>query len=484
MIDNSAVARVVGVETNFRDFRAGRILFLPQRIAVLAQGSESAVYSINKFTAATATEVGQRFGFGSPAHLAAVQIIPNAGAVPVTIYPLMAASNAAAATATIEPQTTTSTAGTLRVTVGGVTTPGIGVPVGTDVATLCTLIADMVNTVLTMPVEATATATTVTLTAKWAAENGNDLVVTVDETQPLGADFVVGAFTGGVGVPDLSDALAQFGSVWETFVVNAAAPTEDSATLDALQAFGDSRTGAEDNQPFVAFSGYTGDTVAGALAIANGRELDRINALITVPGSDNLPFQVAARAAAAVARVAQNNPARDYAREALTGIAAGADGDEWIYPQRQQAVVGGVSTTNVAGGTPRLSDVVTFYRGQGEDPPAFRHVCDIVKLNNVIFNVALRFNSTEWDGAPLVPDGQATENPDAKTPKDAKATYFGVIDDLALQAIISDPAFSKENTIANINSQNPKRLDLRGPVKLSGNANIISATIDFGFFFG
>ena len=94
------------------------------------------------------------------------------------------------------------------------------------------------------------------------------------------------------------------------------------------------------------------------------------------------------------------------------------------------------------------------------------------------------FANTEWDGAPLLPDDQPTSNRSAKKPKTAKAAVAALIDSLGLEAIISDPATAKNSIIAGINESNPKRLDLAVTVQLSGNANIISVDLDFGFFFG
>jgi len=59
-----------------------------------------------------------------------------------------------------------------------------------------------------------------------------------------------------------------------------------------------------------------------------------------------------------------------------------------------------------------------------------------------------------------------------------------MLDSLGLNAIISDPETAKLNTIAEIDSQNPKRLNLVTTVQLSGNTNIKSIDLEFGFFFG
>jgi hypothetical protein len=75
-------------------------------------------------------------------------------------------------------------------------------------------------------------------------------------------------------------------------------------------------------------------------------------------------------------------------------------------------------------------------------------------------------------------------NPAARKPKTAKTAISAVLDDLGLQAIISDPKTAKKNTTAVINSQNPKRLDMVVPVQLSGNTNVKAVDLRFGFFFG
>jgi phage tail sheath gpL-like len=131
-----------------------------------------------------------------------------------------------------------------------------------------------------------------------------------------------------------------------------------------------------------------------------------------------------------------------------------------------------------------LSDVVTFYHPTGDPIQAYRYVVDIVKLQNVIYNLDLIFSAQEWAAAPLIPDDQATVNPNARTPKAAKAEIAGMLDNLGLQAIISDPASAKKAIVANINSSNPKRLDVQVTVQLSGNSNIKSVDLFFGFFFG
>lgn len=584
MIDASAVARVLGIETQFKDLRAGGVLYLPQRIAVLAQGSTDAVYSTTKFQAQSAAHVGERLGYGSPAHLALRQLLPangdGVGTIPIDVFPLAAAAGSSAAAGSITPAGAQTKAASYVVKVGNVRSVPFAIPVGASVSHIIGSMMAALQSVLEMPVtvlptygavtsapgtntgDGTVTALSVTgtprpgayrlvlttavadggvfklldpdgytvasaitmtpgaggttvvnvagiqftltdgavdfavgdsftitvaatvlnLTAKWKGESSNALRVVI-EGDSNGVTFAITQPTGGTLNPSLTPALAQFGNVWETMVLNAL-NISDTAALDALQTEGDGRWGELVRKPFVAFTGNTLADVADATAVSAARRTDKVNAQLVSPGSDDLPFVVAARQLARIARLANNNPPHDYGSQRATGLTPGADGVQWNYVQRDQAVKLGSSTIEVKDGVVNISDVVTFYRPTGEEPPGFRFVCDIVKLQNVIFNLALRFETAEWDGAPLIPDEQPTVNRTAKKPRKAVAEANAMIDQLGLEAIISDPEAAKRKTTCTISAQNPKRWDLDVEVQVSGNSNQKSTRLSFGFYYG
>lgn len=485
-VDLSAVARVVGVKTEFKDLRGGGVLFLPQRIAIIGQGRSDSTYSTTKRRVTSAGEVGSVYGFGSPLHLAVRQLLPvngdGVGTIPITVYPLEDDESGDPASATITPSGTASETAAYSVTVGGIRSQQFVITADDNVEGICEKIAAAINGIIEMPATAAATATEVGLTAKWAGASGNDITLEVDSAN-VGVDFGLSAFSGGLVNPDVQPALDQVGDVWESLVLNCL-NADDTDALDTLHTFGDGRWGALTRKPLVAFTGWTGADVASAEAIADGRELDRTNALLTAPGSRELPLVVAARQLARIAVMANNNPPHDYGSLQATGLEPGTDAEQWDYPTRDRAVKAGVSTSLVRNGAITLQDIVTMYRPQAEPVPAYRHVVDIIKLQTVIFNLDLEFNRPEWDGAPLIPDDQPTANRAAKKPKTARMAVGAIADSLALSAIISDAEFTKDNTVAQISPQNPKRLDVTTTVKLSGNANIMSVDLNFGFYFG
>jgi len=489
-IDNSARARTVGIKTQFKDLRPAGTSFVPQRIALIGQGNSASTYATTKRSITSSNEAATLYGFGSPIHEAAKQLFPasgdGVGAIPVTVYPLDAGGAAVAALGDVVATGTATRQFTGRLRIGGVLSDEFVIPSGTLAAAVGTLLNTAINDVLDMPVSSVVNVGTdgVDLTAKWLGETGNDVLIEIDAPTDAGITFAITPMATGAVAPDVQVALVQIGDIWETLIVNAAVPYTDTTTLDEFSVYGEGRFDPLVRKPLVAFTGTFETVLATLQAAGDARRTDRTNVLLSVPGSTSTPWAIAARAASRVVRIADNNPARDYGRATLTGIVTGTDAEQWTYTQRDLLIKAGIATTQVRDGVSELSDTVTFFHPLGETDPAYRFVKEIVKLQQVIFNTNLIFDTAEWDGAPLIPDDQPTTNRDARKPKAAVAAVNRMIDSLGLAAIISDPATAKTRTLAGINISNPNRLDVSMTVQLSGNANIRSIDLDFGFFFG
>lgn len=486
-VDLSARARVVGIETVYKNLRDSNIAILPQRIAVIGQGSTDAVYATEKRQVTSANQAGNLFGYGSPVHLAVKQLLPvngdGVGTIPVTVYPLTDHTSGVAATGSITPTGTVTESAQARVLVNNIRSELFVISIGDTIATLTPKIAAAINATLDMPVTAVSTATAVNLTSKWKGLSANDINVAISGGESSGVTFAITQLSGGLADPEVTSALNQIGNVWETMVLNCLS----IANTDALNAYrdaGEGRWGALVRKPFVVFTGNTIADPTAATATAEARKTDRINSQLPSPGATDLPLVVAARQLARIAVVANENPPCDYGSQQATGLVPGPDAVQWTYTDRDYAIKRGSSTVEVRDGVVTLSDVVTFYHPTGEEPPAYSYVCDIVKLQNIIFNLDIRFANKEWDGAPLIPDDQPTTNSRAKKPKMAVAEASTLADSLGLEAILSDTEYTKKGTIAQISSTNPKRLDMVFPVKLSGNTNILSVDLQFGFYFG
>jgi phage tail sheath gpL-like len=486
-IDQSAIARVVGIKTDYVNLRSNDLLFLPQRIAVVGQGSTSVTYSTTKRQFTRAFDVGSTYGFGSPLHLAALQILPvngdGVGTIPVTFYPLDDAGAGVASAGDITPSGTQTIAASYRVAVNNILSEEFVIAPAASVEDRTAAITEAINSVLAMPIVAVDNSTVVDFTSKWKGVSANDIKVSIVGSTTAGTSFAITQPTGGLVNPDVDVALNQIGNVWETLVLNCL-DIADATTLGKYATFGEGRWGALTRKPLVVFTGNTAASVGSATAVSATRKTDRVNAQLVAPGSSDLPLVVAARQLSRIAVIANNNPARDYGSTPATGLTPGSDSEQWMYPDKDQAVKAGSSTIKVEDGVVQLADTITFYHPDGDPTPAYRYVCDIIKVQQILFNLNLIFATPEWDGAPLIPDNQATFNRTAKKPKMAVAEVAALIDVLALNAIVSDPDSAKASIVAEIDSQNPKRLNLAFSVALSGNTNIISIDFNFGFYFG
>ena len=489
----SAVARVVGIDTHFKTLRGSSALSLPQQIAILAQGATaSSGYSLLPRQITSQGEAAAAYGFGSPIHLAARELFPlvggGVGSIPVWVLPLNDAGGAVAAAGTITPAGAAPAAGTFFARVSGILSAPVTIAAADTVATQVAAWVAAINAILDMPATAanTGPGTACTLTAKWKGATGNEIKIEILDANlnpALGSLNTVVNPTGGLTDPTVTSALAGIGSQWITLLVNSFHGT-NTTVLDAISAKGEARWDQQVRRPFVAVCGNDEAVLATATATPAARKTDRVNCQVVSPGSIHLPVQIAAAAVREIAKVADDNPPTDYGSRKVKTLIPGADSVQWDYATRDAAVKAGCATIEQKNGVVCLSDIVTMYHPDGEIPPAYRYVVDIMKLMTVIYNLDLEFGQPEWDGAPLIPDGQPTVNPNARRPSSAKAAVNRILDGLGLAAVISDPATAKATTTANINSGNPKRLDVSTTVQLSGNTNVLSVDLNFGFFFG
>lgn len=487
MIKQSAIARVVGISVVAKNLGGG-VFQLPQHISLIGQGSSLSVYSTAPLQFTSALAAAEVYGFGSPIHLAMRQLFPDngdgVGTIPVTIFPLEDDAAGVVSTGDITPAGAPSGAGQFNVVINNIASETFVIEVGDAVADIVTKMTTAINAVIEMPVIAVDGVTKVDFTSKWKGLSANDIFTEVVGPTDINVTFGITQAVGGLVNPDVQDALDLFGTdVWYTMVLNCL-EIADTAALTAYSTFGEGRWGALVKKPLVVFTGNIETTVTLATAVSDTRKTDRTNAQLVSPASNDLPLVVAARQLARIAVRANNDPAFDYGSLDATGLVPGADASQWTYADRDSAIKKGSSSIQVKDGVVNLSDTVTFYHPTGDVNPLYRYVVDIIKMQNIIFNLDLVFNTPAWDGAPLIPDNQPTTNRNAKKPKMALAEIATMINAMSLLAIISEPEFTIANATSTINAGNPKRLDNIIPVKLSGNANVIDNVLEMGFFFG
>ncbi|MCK5612873.1 phage tail protein [Candidatus Pacearchaeota archaeon] len=480
-----AVARVIGIETDFVNLRGG-VLFLPQRVAVVAQGNTLASYATTPLQVLSRKQAGDTYGYGSPIERIVNELLPangdGVGIIPVTIYPLEDDGSGVAADGAIGAVGTQTTQQVYTIKINEVATSQITIPATTAADAALGLFKTAIDAVIEMPlIGGTVAAGSLPLDCKWKGLTGNDIFIEIEGTED-GIVFTITQPVNGAANPDVDDALNQIGDVWETIIVNQMG-YDDSTSLDKYATFNEGRWLPLIYKPLVVYTGHV-QTEATIVAVTDLRKTDRTNIFEPAPGSNEFPWAIAGRAAARSALIANNNPPQDYAGQTLTGIVPGAAGVQWNYTERNDAVSKGASTVELVNSVLEMSDTITAYHPDGEVPPAYQYHADIVKLSNIIFNISVIFAADEWKGAPLLANVTPTTNPTAKKPKDAVSAMAKMVDALALEAILSDPETAKGTIVAAIDSQNPKRTNVGLTVQIAGNTNIISVDLSWGFFFG
>ncbi|MFB9087683.1 hypothetical protein ACFFW8_25255 [Erwinia tracheiphila] len=121
--------------------------------------------------------------------------------------------NGIRATGTVTLSGPCKTSGQIALMIAG-TSVRVTALAGDTATAMARKIAAAVNALKTLPVTATSAEDKVTLTARWSGVTGNDIDIRVNyydgDMLPAGVGCTCSVMTGGVGNPDLSDAIAAF----------------------------------------------------------------------------------------------------------------------------------------------------------------------------------------------------------------------------------------------------------------------------------
>lgn len=490
MIDRTAKAGATGISYSYYDRRKNKTAYLPQKIAVIAQGETSAnsSYTTEPWSVTSYGETASKYGSRSPiAHMVKKLKPPGGGGVggiEVTVYPLKDHASGVAASGTVTPSGTLTADAFLKLRIGGEESATFKVAKGAVSA--AAVVTAMLAALAENPnIPALSSGTTVlNLAAAWKGTTGNNAsglkIEVLGNTQ--GGVFTIAQMSGGTNNPDVTPAITQIGPRWETLLVNQMEPS-DATTLDKYVAWAEPRWGALQHCFAVVVTASTETNRATITAITDGRKLDRSNLIWSAEGSPTMPFVCAAALVAAIAPTMNNSPCSDFGLLPVDIIPA-ASAVQFDYDSRDYCVKRGLATSEYRDNKCMVGDLVTCYHPTGEEPPPYASLADINKLMNFGNLLKLEFDHRRWRGVAIVADDQTTDDPRARRRKDVLAACYKVVNAGARMAIVADPKFINENTTCDIDSGNPKRLNTFIPPPLSSNMNIHDIDVGFSFFFG
>lgn len=499
-IGEEAKSRVSGYNISGQSF-TNDTPNLPQIIALFGEANTANQNTLSLVgrEVTSADEAGRIYGYGSPIHQQMRVLRPisgdGVGGIPTIVFPQATAGGATATTINWAVTGSVTKNQTHYVTVSGrnsidFTPYAVNLVIGDTAAIVAGKIADAVNAVLGSPVTSTATLAAIAHVTKWKGLTSKEVNIAMDVNgDSAGLTYSQTSRVEGAGAVDLAPSLAQFENNWYTTVIN---PYAIDTVFDALEAFNgfpsDIPTGRYAGQifkPFMAFFGSTKSSKTDLIAITDAA--DRIeqctNVLCPAPNSLGHSWEAAANVVALFARRMQDQPHLDVNAMSYPDMPVptnGVIGDMSEYTNRDYLLKKGCSTVTLEKGKYKIQDLVTTYHKEGENPLQFNYCRNI----NLDFNFSFGYRALEdvfVKDRVLVQDNQLVEVDKAIKPVEWKGIVFDYIDDMAVRALISDPAYSKANTMVQINATNKDRFDTQTRYKRTGIARIESTTVKVGF---
>lgn len=497
-VGQELISQVVGYKITKGNF-SNETPNLPQRVAIFAEANTANQGSIDftePFEFTTAQQVGNLFGYGSPAHIVARILRPFSGSgiggIPTIIYPQAEAGGSTAKILEID-VTGVSTANTTHTLViaGRRGVDGVSydftVNTGDTSAEIHAKIEDAINNVLGCPMSAVSTDYEVTLTSKWKGLTANVLDITIDTNgNDAGLNYSVSDTQSGAGTPTITASLALIDTNWVTVAINSYGTV--SSIMDAFEDYNgipdpSNPTGRFSSIIMKPLFAFTGSVAENPSAITDTRLDDVTVVICPAPLSDGLPMEAAANCALLYAPQAQNNPHLDIQGftypDMPTPSSIGAMSD---YLTRDSIVKKGCSTVELVAGKYKVCDFVTTYHPVGETPAQFRYVRSLTQDYNFRFGYYL-LEQIHVVGKAIADDNTTVTAVNVVKPSMWKQILFKYVDDTSLRAITTDPEFSKESIEVNLGGTNPDRFETFIRYKRSGFGRISSTTAEAGFNF-
>lgn len=365
---------------------------------------------------------------------------------------------------------TATQGGVLSLYIGGVRVQA-AVVTGATAAVAASALTLKINASADLPVTAIAAEDTVTLTAKWRGDSGNDINLQLNrlgqtngEEVPDGLTATLGKMATGSGVPDQLAALAALGDEPFEFICM---PWADTASLNAWQAVMDDNSGRWSWAKQLFGHVYTAKrgTVGTLVAAGQARNDQHVTIQAMEPGVPQ-PFWV--QAAALAARTAvfiSADASRPTQSGSLPGLDPAAASERFTLTERQSLLNYGIATAYYEGGYVRIQRAITTYQknafGQADnsylDSETLHQSAFIVRrLQSVITSKygrhKLASDGTRFGaGQPIV------------TPSTIRGELIAQYAKLELEGHVENAELFAEHLIVERDSQDPSRVNVLFP---------------------
>ena len=356
--------------TEFDNTNAVRSGAMPWKNLIIGQPlSTKSAYNGTLVQITSDEQADASFGAGSQLALMVRAFRKNTRNSELWVLPVADAGSGVAATGTIACAVTGDSGlakpGVVRLMIGGQSVP-VTLAATDNAAAVATKIAAAVNAKSNLPVTASVSTSTVTLTAKNAGSTGNLIDIRYNHYQgeelPEGLTLTVTAMASGATDPDYDNSADYVGKIiegtWFNTIVSGSAEADNIAYIKGIL---DTRWTATVQQTGVCFFSLNGTQ---SVFTTRGTSLNsQVLVLPSLPKTPTPGFEVAAAVCGCVAPIALNDPAAPLTNYAVKGIVAPKQSDRLGLDNNNLILKAGCALlTSGNDGTVYLKRIVTTYK--------------------------------------------------------------------------------------------------------------------------
>lgn len=456
---------------------------IPRKSLLVGQRLSSGTVPANVLHAVnSADDAAKAFGYGSMLHRMAMRYLAKSPYSAVYAIALDDDPDGIEATGTITYAGPSTQAGVIYLYIAGQRLT-VGVAKADTATAIATKVTTAINAKPSLPVSASSSGATITLTCQWKGTTGNDIDIRhnyyTGESLPDGITATITDMVDGEADPDPTDMLVAIAGSWfYTWIF----PYTDPAMMAIVDPDLEDRWSATNTRSAHAFRAISGSYST----ISTYGESRNSKHFSTLPlrRCPTPPWEVAAAWGAGVDRkAASTDPIFPFTGISIDGMLAPAPEDRWSPPEANNLAYSGMSSWTIDDdGTCRVGLVLTEYQTntQGVEDISLLH------LNHKWGADLVRYTFRVWMNGLLASDPGfklAAENPKnvpyVLDPTQLALLSYPVFGALEDRGLVQDFAAYKHQVRFAISGSNPTRVNAIIPPKLLSPLLQFAAAVQF-----
>lgn len=457
----------------------------PALLIAQMQSSGSATAGVVTFVASPAAAMNL-FGKNSQLARMCAAYFNSDPIGPLYALPLADATGSAAATGSFAITGPATGAGTLNTAVGRFTVP-VGVNNGDTAAAIAANVVAAVNALTLIPVTASASTGTVTVTAVNKGMQGNNIVLGINplgtvagQMLPPGVGVAITAMAGGATDPDLGTVGAALGDQIYDFIGHPYGETTQTGEMTVVM---NDTTGrwAWNRQDYGHVFTATPGTISSLLTYGLTQN-DQHTTDIGIVGYASDPVDFVADWMGACAVSLRNLPSQPVHSVKLNTVTPAPRASWLTLAQENTLYAAGISLPRTDSyGNVTIGECVTTYQQNafGQPDASYRYPTTLFTLMAITRQLKSAL-VTKFGRSILVPDGtRVGPNVPAVSPKIALAEIIAQYHIMELNGLVVNAAAMAAATTCVINATNPNRLDIVWRPELANGLNMMAMINQF-----